>query len=221
MDFILKNLAHITNFITWLTFRKVLLLALAVFVGLTLYTVYEQRARVVALFVVETEVLPVQTTFVVSSEMQDRIRALVTKNPLIKSVNVLVADIHLNRRTVVFRFSEDEAANAAFEKMVAEKGSTQPIFTSDAANNAQMVAVINGEFVCQAYKDTINAQLLPSLAATTPTICRISLPPYYGDFSGYLAISLTRVPAEFERLELQQTIKLLATDLFFKDVVRR
>lgn len=221
MDFFLKHLGHVSNIISWLSIKRVLLLSLAAFSLLVLYTGYEQRARVAALFVTESQVLPIQTTFTVSSEMQDRIRLLVTKHPLIKSINVLTADIHLNRRTIVYRFSEDPAANEAFDKLIAERGPTQPIFTADEGNNSQMVAVINGEFVCQAYKDTINAKLAPTLAASTPVLCRISLPPYYGDFSGYVAVSLVKAPTPEEEQELEQTIKLLATDMFFRDVVKR
>jgi hypothetical protein len=220
MDFILKNLAHLTKLIGWLNLKKVLLLSSAALVMLTLYTAYEQRVRVAQLFA-EEEGIELVYTFAVSAQMQDQIKYLVAKNSLIKSISVLTANIHLNRRTIVYRFSEDMVANETFNKMTAERGMSQPIFNEDDANNKQMVSLINGEFACTPFKDSINMKLVPSLAAASPMICRVSLPPYYGDFAGYLSIVLVKVPTPSEEKELEQIVKQLASELFFKDVQRR
>lgn len=220
MDFILKNLANFTKIVKWLTFKKVLLLAVFIFSMLVFYTAYEQRVRVAGMFS-KDDTSTIHNVFIVSSGMQDQIKLFVQKRELVKSVIVWTADIHLNQRTIIFRHSDDQAINESFMKMIRERGNTLPIFTDDPVNNTQMVSVINGEFACYPFKATINNKILPDMATSTPTVCRISLPPYYGDFSGYLSFSLARTPSTEEQKVIEIEVKHLASELFFKDIVKR
>ena len=99
-------------------------------------------------------------------------------------------------------------------------GSTQAIFTSSEHGNEQMVAVINGEFGCFKYEDTINYIVAPALASKMPYVCRVSLPPYYGEFSGYLAFGLKAKPDEGKANEVRIEAVRLATEIYFKAIAK-
>ena len=207
-----KYLAYATKIITWLNLRKVLLLALMAFAALALYTTYEQRARLFG-----PAPLTRPPAFALSPDLQDNIKLLVSKNPIIASILVLSADLGLNQRVIIFRFSDDPVLNEIYDKRRFEHGDTKPIFNQDAVNNSEMVSVINGEFTCNPTSPT--NVIMPGVERRVPVVCRISLPPYYGQFSGYLSVVLTRVPSLAEKLEIELETKRLANDIFFKSLV--
>lgn len=217
MEWLLKHLSVAAKIIAWLSLKKVFLLGLTALGGIVMYTAYEQRSQVIEVFAKNGP----KTNFTVSTVLQDRIKATVMTNPLITTVTVLAADLKLNERDIVYRFSDSAVANELWEKQFKERGTRQPIFTKDPENNAQMVSVVNGEFTCHSFAKTLNQNLVPEAAKITPVICRVSLPPYYGDFAGYLTLSLSRVPTEVEEDELQLEAKRLANEIFFKNIINR
>lgn len=218
MEWLTKHLSTAAKVIAWLNLKKVFLLGAVALGGITLFTAYEQRAQIISAW---TGVPHTKAKFRVSTEMQDRIRQLVLSSPNINTITVLTADLKINERDIVFRFSDSAVLNELWEKQFSERGSAQPIFTKDTENNNQMVSVVNGEFSCHPYSKTINQLLVPEAAKLTAAVCRISLPPYYGEFSGYLAFSLNQPVSDVELYSLQLEAKRLANEIFFKNIVSR
>lgn len=225
VETIIKQLGNITKIITWLNLKRVMLLTVAALVGLTLLTMYEQRDKItdaVETRDVEINGRPVKTNvIVVSPEMQTKIKKLVDDSPLITAISVLNTDLRLNQRTVIYQYADTPVISEAWERFYREHGYIQQIFTTSDKNNTQMVSVINGEFSCVKYEDTLNAALLPENKIAEPVICRISLPPYYGEFSGYLVIALAKVPTPIEQNEVMIQAKSLSNEIFLKNVVKR
>lgn len=216
MEWLTKHLATAAKIIAWLNLKKVFLLGTIAFGAIALYTAYEQRARIISVVTHQEK-----AKFAVSTEMQDRIKVLVMNSALIMTVTVLSADLKVNERDIVYRFSDSAVLNELWEKQFREHGSAQPIFTKDSENNSQMVSVVNGEFSCHPFSKTVNQQLVPDAGKLTAMICRISLPPYYGEFSGYLTFSLARVPSDLELYTIQLEAKKMANEIFFKNIVSR
>lgn len=222
---VIKQLGNLTKIITWLNLRRVGLLALAALIGLVMLTLYEQRARVVEAVQnrnVEVQSRPVKTNVLtVPIDMQTKIKKIVDDSQIITAVSVLNVDLKLNQRSVIFEYSDSAVITGGWERFYHEHGFTQPIFTTSDKNNSQMVAVINGEFTCVRYDDSVNAALVPETHGVEPMICRISLPPYYGEFSGYLVIGLSKTPTPAERDEIMIAAKALSNEIFLKNVVNR
>lgn len=218
MELILKHLASASKIIAWLSLKKVLLLSTITFGALALFTAYEQREQLVE--AAGGAVTPT-THFKVSTEMQDRIRVMVNNSSLITTITVLEANLKINERDIVFRYGDDPSVNDNWEREYSKNGTIQPIFTRDSGNNAQMVALVNGEFNCYKFSDTVNKDIVPQNERRTPVVCRISLPPYYGEFAGYLGFALSRTPSPAEQDELQLEARRLANEIFFKNIVNR
>lgn len=218
MEWIIKQLATAAKVITWLNLKKVFLLALVSLCAILLFAGYENRVRIVEEVGGQAKVT---AKFKVSADLQDRIKTYVNSSSLITTMTVLSADLKINERDIVYRYSDSAVLNELWEKKFRETGTARPIFTKDTQNNSQMVSVVNGEFSCTPYAETVNAGIVPEAAKLTPVICRVSLPPYYGEFSGYITLSLVKVPTDAERGELQLEAKRIANEIFFKNVVRK
>lgn len=135
---------------------------------------------------------------------------------------VLVAEVNLkkNRRTVKFWAIKD----ATFRESIAKIAATilpQALFDNDRKNNEQMIAVLNNQFRCTKTEDTTFARIFPGMEKKLPYICRLAVPPYVGEFAGFITIALTRAPTigEVEALKIELT--RISIELYLRDVSQR
>jgi len=190
--------------------------ALVVLIG---YTVFENRAALVSYFVNGPAIdAPSITGFKVSTPSQARVKQLVDSDDLINSIVIMNADIRNNRRVPLYWYSDDTSIQKSLDAYYTGRYGGIPLFTAEEKNNENVVGVINGEFACSSYADG-NTAVFPGLQNRMPFICRASLPPYYGQFSGFIAISLNRVPSPDELIVLKSETLNISTEIYFRDVV--
>lgn len=205
--------------ISVISLKKVAVWTFAAIVVLIGFTVFQNRAKIYASITSTPEIATPSTVVVfnVSTTSRDRLKQLIDADDLISSVIVLNADLRNNRRIPIWWYSDDPLVQKTFDGQFVNKGSI-PLFTAEEKNNENIVGIINGEFACSLYNEG-NAALFPGLGSRMPTVCRASLPPYYGQFSGFLSISLNRIPTPDELIALKSTTLALATEVYFRDIV--
>lgn len=219
-----KALPLLDRFIKWATPKRVLLLAFAAISLIIGITVFEQRSTLANILTAghqEQAAAPQEFRAVLTPEIKDKIQTIVTRSPIINMIGVMTVNLRVNQRDMFYFYSNEPAIELEWRKYLSSRGTIQPVFTSDEKNNTQMVAVINGEFACYKFEDTNNARMLPGMAHKMPYVCRVSLPPYYGEFSGYLMLGLASAPSETEQGELRIEAVRLATDIYFKTITKR
>ncbi|WP_407305655.1 hypothetical protein [Acinetobacter sp.] len=190
--------------------------ALVVLVG---YTVFENRGPLVSYLVNGPTInAPSIIGFKVSSASQARVKQLVDIDDLINSIVIMNADIRNNRRVPLYWYSDDVSVQKTLDGTYAGLYGGIPLFTAEEKNNENVVGVINGEFACSEYAAG-NTAVFPGLLSRMPFICRASLPPYYGQFSGFVAISLNRKPSPDELIVLKSETLSISTEIFFRDIV--
>lgn len=192
--------------------------ALVVLIG---YTVFENRTILVNYVVrgPEADSPVASTSFAISETSKSRIRALVVENDLIIAITILNADIRNNRRVPSYWYSDDSQVQVKLDQLFSGRYGGIPLFTSDEKNNENIVGVINGEFACATYEGGGNAAIFPGLSNRFPYVCRTSLPPYYGQFSGYVTISLNRIPTQPELDAIKAETLNISTEIYFRDVL--
>lgn len=203
-----------------ISLKNVAIWTIAALIGIVGYTVFENRAALVSYIVNGPEVDTPQTTnFKVSETSQSRIKQLVDNDDLINSVVVLNADLRNNRRVPIHWYSDDPSIQKSTDSLFGGRYGGIPLFTSDEKNNENIVGIINGEFACGNFTDGGNGAMFPGLQNRMPFICRTSLPPYYGQFSGYITVTLNRVPTPSELDELKVETLNISTEIYFRDVL--
>lgn len=148
-----------------------------------------------------------------------QIDAIVRKSDLIVGIQVVLVDFQRNTRTVVYTSIDDLGLKNIY--MNFEKARTPveiPLFTADIINNKRMVDLVNGEFICNDYKETIAAMIVPESIKYISTVCAGPVPPYYGRFSGILSVYLNREPTKIEIDQVRNISTSLGLVVFNNDI---
>jgi hypothetical protein len=214
-----KALPILDRFVTWASPTRIIMLTCVALVLIGSLTVFEKRDAIVKGLTdhdgVEVSISQ-EPKLELPSETQEQIIKLVKRSPDISFIAVVSANLRVNQRDTVFYYSDEHTIDLAMRNLLASSGSTYPIFTTNDKSNVQMVSVINGEFSCQKFGDTIFATRLPAAANDMPHICQVSMPPYYGEFSGYILFGLKKVPDKMGMDDLRLEAIKLSTDIYAK-----
>lgn len=212
-------LSLVSALVKTITFNKVLLWALAMIITVVSYTVYERRDD---LFQASPFArLPgndVGMIFNISKTTKARAKEFVESDQMIVGLTILSADLRLNSRVSLFHIGDNEYADPVAEAAL-QNLSSLPLFSKSEENNRQMIKLINGEFLCVPYATSAMALAVPNANKRVITICRASLPPYYGQFSGFVSLFLNADPDIERQIRLKQQLEMFATGVYFRDVV--
>lgn len=152
----------------------------------------------------------------VSAQSKTQLINLVKTDSIINMVLVTEIDLQKNRRLPKFW-----NLSSAFEPQVRKKVESmlpQPVFDYDSKNTKQMVGVLNNEFVCTRFEDTVFYRHFPYLVKEIPVICRIAIPPFYGRFVGIMTIGLKQHPTKDELDAIRIEAASLAVEVYIRDI---
>lgn len=152
--------------------------------------------------------------------LSDKSKAFVSSKaqmiPKIKGIMVLSVDLSKNKRTTIYRKEFDPELKAAYNEFFDKRNVTefQPLFVrNDDKLNLRITRLINHEFVCSPYSESIAYKFVPTSRKMVTTICSIAVPPSFGEFSGMVSIFLPDEPTEEEKALLQILIKQIADEI--------
>lgn len=212
----LEILQIVQDFTDKLTAKRVML-ALCVGVLTTVLTFsFENRDIIFHQFYSKLNDFDHPAMWEVSAQSKTQLIKLVSDETLVNMVMVTEIDLQKNRRLPKFW-----NLASAFEPQVRKKVEgmlPQPVFDYDANNTKQMVGVLNNEFVCARFEDTLFYRHFPYLAKEVPVICRIAIPPFYGRFVGILTLGLRQKPTKDEIDSIRIEAARLAVEIYLRDI---
>lgn len=138
----------------------------------------------------------------------------VEKSQLIEGVIIVSVDLQRNMRHSVYTMIKDPNIQSIYDKFANGAISIEvPFFTGDETHDKRLIRVINNEFVCSPFKETIAYKYAPQAAEKITTVCAISIPPSYGEFKGIVGLYLRKVPSDIEKDQLRIYIKDMSEDV--------
>ena len=128
---------------------------------------------------------------------------------LMKDVDGLVVLVHkanltINSRTTVLALNSDGSREKTLE------GTVTSLFNASSDRNAAMVAMLNGEVICEEFNPSSKVGEWGAKQGVK-FMCRGSIPPDMGKFAGYVAIGFKNKPEDIAALKTR--INLAATDM--------
>ena len=128
---------------------------------------------------------------------------------LLKDVDGIVLLIHkanlaTNSRTTVLALNADGSREKSME------GTVTSLFNASADRNGAMVAMLNGEVLCEEFNPSSKVGEW-GVKAGVKFMCRGSIPPDLGKFAGYVAIGFKNKPEDIAALKTR--INLASTDM--------
>jgi hypothetical protein len=128
---------------------------------------------------------------------------------LLKDVDGIVLLIHkanlaTNSRTTVLALNADGSREKSME------GTVTSLFNASADRNGAMVAMLNGEVLCEEFNPSSKVGEW-GIKQGVKFMCRGSIPPDMGKFAGYVAIGFKDKPEDIAALKTR--INLASTDM--------
>ena len=128
---------------------------------------------------------------------------------LMKDLDGLVVLVHkanlvTNSRTTVLALNADGSREKELE------GTITSLFNASADRNSAMIAMLNGEVMCEDFNPSSKVGEWGSKQGVK-FMCRGSIPPDMGKFAGYVAIGFKDKPEDI--VALKTRINLAATDM--------
>jgi hypothetical protein len=108
---------------------------------------------------------------------------------IVAGIQVVSVDFKKNSRSTSHFVTTEASLLLSFNEYTDNKVAPTPLFTNSEIENQRVIDLINGEFVCLPFTQTIAGTIF-SRAKNITTVCSISIPPYYGRFSGYMNVYL-------------------------------
>lgn len=209
----------IQDFTDKLTLKRIFTVLLAGLLITTLTLMYENRQQIFEGAVAYATNKKAEEAWVVTTETQASLNNLIKSTPIVKFAMITEVDLQKNKRVPLFWVLDDP--NEAFIRAKANTLLPQAVFDYDAKNTQQMVAILNNEFVCAKFQDTVYQRFFPDLGKRMPIVCRLAIPPFYGRFVGILTIGLSAIPTKEENDSVRLEASRLAVEIYLRDVLRK
>lgn len=149
----------------------------------------------------------------ISERSSKEMTELVNRSPVILGLQVIEVDFVKNSRRTVFVNIDDQILNKAFETYFKTKLTDAPAITLIEHDNKRLVRLVNGEFVCLPYKDTIG-QVLVGGGDSIGAVCSLAVPPIYGKFRGYITAFLSKTATISEQQQIKIALQNLSMNIY-------
>ena len=144
------------------------------------------------------------TTFRVAepltSELSKIVDTSLDKSDVINGVQVVRIDLKRNVRYLIHTHWQTPELQKLYDEYSIDRITAEvPVFSKDDVQNARIIRLMNHEFDCTPFRDTLSYKLVPAAAEHIAMVCSISIPPAFSEFKGIIAMSLNRVPTDDEK----------------------
>lgn len=180
-------------FLDWLLKAKwtqVLMLLVLSFSGIAAWTVYENRQKVYDRIAqpISSGDWPLEYP---EEETQKVFVEFARTHPGVALMSVIDADPVKNKRSVVYRYFNNEAVKSYVSGEEAQgRSGNGLLYGVDPETNRQTLAIFNAQVSCEDSSKGFFAKIFPDVPKFVGTSCRIPLPPIYGLTTGWISIHI-------------------------------
>lgn len=154
-----------------------------------------------------------------SKDSKSALKTLVEKSPNIAAIQVVNIDFKRNERYTTYFVSSNELFLREFADYQKSKSKNTVLFGDDEQANDRLVRIINNNFICDPYSNTIAAKAYPQTGEHVEKVCTMSVPPFIGHFVGYINVHLYNELSKAEEDALKLTVSTIASSIYQRDVI--
>lgn len=211
--------AFLSDMVDALTLKRVALLTILGAISVALMIGFENRTIIFnKMFSAPVESLTIP--WEMSDESKRELTSLASSQSLVGGVLVSEVNLKKNRKITKFWYVEDAALKEQAANIIATL-LPQAFFDTDKNNNDQMVGVVGNQFVCSPTVETVYVRYLPNMPKKLPYICRLAVPPFVGEFAGFITLALVRPPTKSEMDSLRIELTRISIEFYLRDIDRK
>lgn len=209
----------VKQFLSVLSWEKILQVAVLLVILLLSWAAFENRESIYNFVNQKKLATSNQKNTSLSKKTIEEINSSVTRSNLIIGIQVVIVDFQSNSRTVVHTYADNNELLQAYNRYATSNITQEiPLFNSDESNNNRVIALINGEFLCYEFGDSIGAKYAPETIDYIHTVCSNGIPPFYGRFTGMIAVYLAKKPTVEEIDQVKTLSKRLSSLIYENDL---
>lgn len=213
------------DFARTLTWKRLGLYAVAAFLALSMYTVWENRQNLFTR--VSTSLNSTVDDFILEQPTKvgvGIVNDFLKQHPNVQMLTIVDANPIDNTRIIVHRAFNDGRVRTYVEERAAEipRVGDGPLFTADADNNKIVLSILNGEFSCSLVTEySIFARAFPDLMTSRTFQCRVPLPPSFGKATGWFSLLLAQplTAEEYDHIKIDSL--LMSLNYYNLEVLRQ
>lgn len=214
MSGVIDKLSTVQKFLQALTWKKIAQFTVFVIIVMLTWAAYENRQSIYNS--ANQSKIPNSSPVVqkLSRESINQIETTVRRSEIIVGIQIVFVDFQKNTRYVVYTYADSPELNDAYTRFLSGAIAEVALFNEDVTNNKKIINLINGEFVCNPFTDTISSKLIQDASKYVDTMCAGGIPPYYGKFTGFIDVYLSRKPTADEIDQVRTLTKLLGSSIY-------
>lgn len=211
------KMSAIQKFLNILSWKKIIQLAAFLFVVVLALATYDLRESIYN-YVNQVRLARVGPAVEkLSKKSINEVDAAVKKTNIIVGIQVVVVDFQKNIRVPIYTSTPEKGLQEIYENYAKNLISEAPLFSGDVTNNRHVVELINGEFVCYPFSETLVSKYAPEAGKYIYSACAAGIPPYYGKFSGAVVIYTRRQPTAEDIDQIRNLAKTLSINIYERD----
>lgn len=207
-------------FILWITLKRVLLVTATALTLITSFTIYENREMVIN--VIDSP--PNQIDYnrlKISAELSSKLSNIFNNHAEVAYVVVIGANVARNQQDVVYWAARTPQAEVDMMMYLGNGGTSQALLSTNSLYNRVAIKAINGEFACYPANDT--SALVSTMKYHAKVSCYTSIPPYFGQFAGYLLVGVKTKLDQIQQVALHSDMIEISNEIYltsFKRLLR-
>ena len=135
----------------------------------------------------------------ISPELRAEIDSVVKRKPNVAGIQIVTVHFQRNIKVETYMSIANKPLQEIYDLYINNKVVETPLFESEASLNTRTLKLINGEFICSPYDESVAFKYAPAGAHLVNTVCALGIPPHrYGEFTGILTIYLKDKPSKEE-----------------------
>lgn len=214
-----KKLESVTDFLKALSWIKIVQTLIFLTIIGFFYAVWENRVVVYNSIKVGARYESSEPLILaLGKESSEYIGGIAEKSrEMVAGIHIVSVDFKKNSRIITHSYITDDNLRISFKNFLDNKIAPTPLFTENESNNQRVINLINGEFVCVPFQESL-AGILFKGSTTVTTVCSISIPPYYGRFSGYMNVYLKKMPTDHDIITIRQIARDISLRIYETDI---
>lgn len=150
----------------------------------------------------------------IPTQVKQEIDVAVRRDEHILAIQIVTINFQKNIRSETYASIDNSTLQEMYNRFVNNKIIETPLFDDNKINNTRIIRLINGEFVCLPYKDSMAYKYAPDAENIISYVCAIGIPPAYGEFTGILTIYLNNKPDKDLTDKLFLLSRAISTEIY-------
>ena len=214
------EIKNLTDFIKLLSWQKIIQTFVFIAILIAAWGMWENRVVIYNSVRVSAKVETNEPLYItLSQDSISYIEEIAKKsNSRIAGVQIVSVNFRKNTRITSYFSISEPILKSDYDTFLRNKITDTPLFVENETNNQILINLINGEFICSDFKDTIAVKLFPNAQSKILTICSVSIPPYYGRFSGYMNMYLYKKLSADDVIFIKQLSRDISLRIYENDI---